>query len=62
MTGYLQQIRDQGFNIKYLNIGGGLGIDYTHNPDLMLPTPADLINTVRDAIKKMGLTLVTARP
>lgn len=22
------QIRDQGFDLKFLNIGGGLGIDY----------------------------------
>jgi diaminopimelate decarboxylase len=58
MTGYLQEIKKQGFNIKFLNIGGGLGIDYTHNPDLVLPTPMDLIDTVRDVIKKEGLTLV----
>lgn len=50
MTGYLEEIRKQGFDIKFLNIGGGLGIDYTHNPDIVLPTPNDLIDTVRGVI------------
>jgi diaminopimelate decarboxylase len=28
MIGFIQQIRQEGFNPNYLNIGGGLGIDY----------------------------------
>lgn len=28
MVDFIQQIRDQGFDLKFLNIGGGLGIDY----------------------------------
>lgn len=28
MVDFIRQIREQGFNLKYLNIGGGLGIDY----------------------------------
>ena len=28
MIGFVRQIRDRGFNPTYLNIGGGLGIDY----------------------------------
>ena len=28
MIGFIQQIRAEGFQPKYLNIGGGLGIDY----------------------------------
>lgn len=28
MVEFIRQIREQGFNLKYLNIGGGLGIDY----------------------------------
>lgn len=46
MVDYIDQIRDQGFEINYLNIGGGLGIDYYH-AGAVLPTPRDLINTVR---------------
>lgn len=30
MTDFVKEIRDQGFDIQYLNIGGGLGIDYHH--------------------------------
>lgn len=46
MVDYIDQIRDQGFEISYLNIGGGLGIDYYHT-GAVLPTPRDLIDTVR---------------
>ncbi len=28
MIGFIKQIRAEGFDPKYLNIGGGLGIDY----------------------------------
>jgi hypothetical protein len=28
MVDFIKQIRDQGFDLKFLNIGGGLGIDY----------------------------------
>lgn len=45
MVNYIDQIRDQGFEIDYLNIGGGLGIDYYHT-GAVLPTPRDLIDTV----------------
>ena len=30
MVSFVRQIRDQGFDLQYLNIGGGLGIDYHH--------------------------------
>ncbi|PKI59500.1 hypothetical protein CRG98_020131 [Punica granatum] len=46
MVNYIDIIRDQGFEVNYLNIGGGLGIDYYHT-GAVLPTPRDLINTVR---------------
>ena len=46
MVNYIDQIREQGFEVNYLNIGGGLGIDYYHS-GAVLPTPRDLIDTVR---------------
>lgn len=46
MVEYIDEIRRQGFDVSYLNIGGGLGIDYYHT-GAVLPTPMDLINTVR---------------
>lgn len=46
MVNYIDEIRSQGFEIDYLNIGGGLGIDYYHT-GAVLPSPRDLINTVK---------------
>ncbi|MCE3049943.1 Diaminopimelate decarboxylase 2, chloroplastic [Datura stramonium] len=46
MVNYIDEIRSQGFEIDYLNIGGGLGIDYYHS-GAVLPSPRDLINTSR---------------
>ena len=57
MVGFIRQIREQGFDLKFLNIGGGLGIDYARQGDV-LPTPMDLIDTVRDLVSSLGLTLV----
>ena len=30
MCDFVRQINAEGFKLSYLNIGGGLGIDYTH--------------------------------
>ncbi|KAL6899067.1 hypothetical protein ACP4OV_005725 [Aristida adscensionis] len=57
MVNYVDEIRAQGFELEYLNIGGGLGIDY-HHTDAILPTPMDLINTVRELVLSRDLTLI----
>ncbi|KAF8410563.1 hypothetical protein HHK36_003094 [Tetracentron sinense] len=57
MMTYIDQIRAQGFEIEYLNIGGGLGIDY-HHTGAVLPTPRDLINTVRELVLSRDLNLI----
>ncbi|XP_072982785.1 probable diaminopimelate decarboxylase, chloroplastic [Typha latifolia] len=57
MVNYIDEIRAQGFELEYLNIGGGLGIDYYHT-DAVLPTPMDLINTVRELVLSRDLTLI----
>ncbi|CAL5092631.1 unnamed protein product [Urochloa decumbens] len=57
MVNYVDEIRAQGFELEYLNIGGGLGIDY-HHTDAILPTPVDLINTVRELVLSRDLTLI----
>ncbi|CAD6270772.1 unnamed protein product [Miscanthus lutarioriparius] len=57
MVNYVDEIRSQGFKLEYLNIGGGLGIDY-HHTDAVLPTPMDLINTVRELVLSQDLTLI----
>jgi len=30
MVQFVEEIRNEGFNLQYLNLGGGLGIDYEH--------------------------------
>ncbi|CAN6446594.1 unnamed protein product [Victoria cruziana] len=57
MVNYIDQIREQGFEIDYLNIGGGLGIDY-HHTGAVLPTPMDLIDTVRELVLSRNLNLI----
>lgn len=57
MVDFIKEIRAQGFELQYLNIGGGLGIDYYRKGDV-LPKPMDLIDTVRDLVSALGLTLI----
>ncbi|KAL8489749.1 hypothetical protein ACS0TY_025586 [Phlomoides rotata] len=57
MVNYIDEIRSQGFEIDYLNIGGGLGIDYYHTGAVLL-TPRDLINTVRELVLSRNLNLI----
>ncbi|XP_039046888.1 diaminopimelate decarboxylase 2, chloroplastic-like isoform X2 [Hibiscus syriacus] len=57
MVNYIDEIRAQGFEVDYLNIGGGLGIDYYHSGSV-LPTPRDLIDTVRELVISRNLNLI----
>ncbi|XP_039125911.1 diaminopimelate decarboxylase 1, chloroplastic-like [Dioscorea cayenensis subsp. rotundata] len=57
MVNYIDEIRSQGFELEYLNIGGGLGIDY-HHTGAVLPAPMDLINTVRELVLSRNLNLI----
>eukprot|EP00737_Agarophyton_chilense_P002366 gb/GEZJ01002693.1/.p2 GENE.gb/GEZJ01002693.1/~~gb/GEZJ01002693.1/.p2 ORF type:complete len:473 (-),score=60.98 gb/GEZJ01002693.1/:2740-4158(-) len=58
MLGFIDDIKQQGFeNLQYLNIGGGLGIDYERVGE-QIPRPVDLINTIRPQLVKSGLTII----
>lgn len=57
MVDIIKYIKGKGFPVKYLNFGGGLGIDYSRS-GVVMPTPTELIDTVRDSIKELGLTLI----
>lgn len=58
MINFINQIRDDGFDtLKYLNIGGGLGIDYDRTGE-SIPKPIDLINTIRPQLVQAGLTII----
>ncbi len=49
MMRFIETIRSEGFPVRYLNIGGGLGIDYERKGEA-IPTPADLICSIRDVL------------
>ena len=49
-------IQAEGFSPRYLNIGGGLGIDYERTGE-EIPTPSDLINSIRDLLSE-DITLI----
>lgn len=58
MIGFINEIRNQGFDtLRYLNIGGGLGIDYERLGE-NIPRPIDLINTIRPQLQIAGLTII----
>ena len=57
MVDFIKEIRAQGFDIRFFDIGGGLGIPY-HRDGEKMPTPTDLINAVRDLVQELGVTLI----
>jgi len=46
MAKHFQSLQREGFPLKFLNLGGGLGINY-HHEDQNFPTPADLVSSVK---------------
>ncbi len=48
-------LKGQGINIRYLNIGGGLGITYSEEKP---PLPQELADAVSPLVKDLNLTLV----
>ena len=51
----IDTLKAHGINIRYLNIGGGLGITYS---DEKPPLPQDLAHAISPLVKGLGLTLV----
>jgi diaminopimelate decarboxylase len=49
MVEWFNTIRIEGFPIKYINLGGGLGIDYRRQSKVF-PKPADFVASIRDMI------------
>lgn len=60
MVQVVQSIRAEGFQLEYLNIGGGLGIDYERSPQChkTMPTPQNLIDSIRDLVLQSRLKLI----
>jgi diaminopimelate decarboxylase len=56
VRGLILELRARGFDIRYLDFGGGLGITYE---DEEPPTPKDYADALlRDGIEKLGLQLL----
>ena len=55
MVDFIKEIRAQGFDIRYFDIGGGLGIPYHRGTDETMPSPSDLIEAVRKLVAELGL-------
>jgi diaminopimelate decarboxylase len=55
VVGLIGTLKAQGINIRYLNIGGGLGITYSEEKP---PLPQDLSDAISPIITDLGLTLV----
>jgi diaminopimelate decarboxylase len=50
-------LRDQGFTISFVNLGGGLGIPYRHDQPAP-PLPADYARLVQEELGGLGLRLL----
>lgn len=55
VVGLIGTLKAQGINIRYLNIGGGLGITYSEEKP---PLPQDLADAISPIVTDLGLTLV----
>ena len=55
VVGLIDTLKGHGINIRYLNIGGGLGITYSEEKP---PLPHDLARAISPLVKDLGLTLV----
>jgi diaminopimelate decarboxylase len=51
----IDTLKGQGIHIRYLNIGGGLGITYSEEKP---PMPQDLSDAILPLVQNLGLTLV----
>lgn len=55
VAGLYQELKAQGHGLRYLDVGGGLGITYTEETP---PTPAEYARTILAAVGGTGATLV----
>jgi diaminopimelate decarboxylase len=49
-AGLVEELQERGFDIRYFNIGGGLGIRYK---DEEAPTPKDLVEEIRPILQRL---------
>jgi diaminopimelate decarboxylase len=54
-AGLVAELKNRGFDIRYFNIGGGLGIRYK---DEETPKPKDLVDAVRPTLESTGTRIL----
>lgn len=54
-AGLVDELKTRGFDIRYFNIGGGLGIRYK---DEETPTPKELVDAVRPTLEATGTKIL----
>jgi len=54
-AGLVEELKRRGFDIKYFNMGGGLGIRYK---DEEAPTPKELVDAVRPTLEATGTRIL----
>ncbi|MBA3972688.1 MAG: diaminopimelate decarboxylase [Candidatus Solibacter sp.] len=52
----VERLRARGFAIRYLDLGGGIGVPY--KPDDARPDVAGFLSAIRELVKEHGLTLL----
>src|SRR6267378_406587 len=55
LAGYLEGLRRAGIELRYLDVGGGLGVRYT---DQQVPTRATYARLVAQLVRKLGVHLL----
>lgn len=55
LAGYVAELRRAGIGLRYLDVGGGLGVRYS---DQIPPTRANYARTVAQLVRKLGLHLL----
>ncbi|MDQ3793979.1 MAG: diaminopimelate decarboxylase, partial [Actinomycetota bacterium] len=54
-AGLVAELKNRGFDIRYFNIGGGLGVRYK---DEEAPKPRELVDAVRPTLKSTGTRIL----
>ena len=54
-AGLVEELKRRGFDVKYFNIGGGLGIRYK---DEKVPSPKELVDAIRPTLEATGTKIL----